>query len=44
MEKLSFVIPCYRSEKSISHVVEEIVHTVDGKIISLIFRHGGEKK
>ena len=29
MEKLSFVIPCYRSEKSIGKVVEEIIATVE---------------
>lgn len=29
MEKLSFVIPCYRSEKSIARVIEEIIETVE---------------
>lgn len=29
MKKVSFVIPCYRSEKTISGVVEEIVKTMD---------------
>lgn len=29
MEKLSFVIPCYRSEKSIGKVIEEIIATVE---------------
>ena len=28
--KLSFVIPCYGSEKTISHVVSDIVETVSG--------------
>ena len=28
MEKISFVIPCYRSEHTISAVVDEIVDTV----------------
>ena len=28
MEKISFVIPCYRSEKTIPIVVKEIVDTV----------------
>ena len=29
MKKLSFVIPCYRSEKSVGHVIEEIIETVE---------------
>lgn len=31
MDKLSFVIPCYGSEKTISHVIDGIVSTVKGK-------------
>ena len=30
MEKVSFVIPCYRSEKTITHVVNEIRDTMAG--------------
>lgn len=30
MEKVSFVIPCYRSEQTITHVVEEIRETMAG--------------
>ena len=30
-KKLSFVIPCYGSEKTISHVIDGIVSTVQGK-------------
>jgi len=30
MKKVSFVIPCYRSEKTIGHVVAEIEETLDG--------------
>lgn len=30
MEKISFIIPCYRSEKTIESVVNEINQTVDG--------------
>ncbi len=33
MEKISFVIPCYRSENTVGNVVDEIVDTVTG--------HGG---
>lgn len=29
--KLSFVIPCYRSANTVSHVVEEVLTTVNGK-------------
>ena len=31
MRKISFVIPCYRSEKTISKVVEEIIDTVKAR-------------
>ena len=31
MKKLSFVIPCYRSEKTIEIVVDEIIETVSGR-------------
>ncbi len=30
MEKISFIIPCYRSEKTITHVVDEIHTTLAG--------------
>lgn len=30
MEKVSFVIPCYRSEQTITHVVDEIRETMNG--------------
>lgn len=30
MEKISFVIPCYRSEKTLPHVVDEIRNTMTG--------------
>ena len=29
MEKISFVIPCYRSEKTIKKVVDEIVNLME---------------
>lgn len=31
MQKISFVIPCYNSEKTIEKVVEEIISTIDQK-------------
>ncbi|MCD7863949.1 MAG: glycosyltransferase family 2 protein [Lachnospiraceae bacterium] len=30
MKKISYVIPCYRSEHTLEKVVEEIIHTMDG--------------
>lgn len=30
MKKVSFIIPCYRSENTLGHVVEEIERTMDG--------------
>ncbi len=32
MKKVSFVIPCYRSEKTLPSVINEIVETVTGKL------------
>ena len=29
MEKLSFVIPCYRSQNSVGNVIDRIVKTVE---------------
>lgn len=36
MSKISFVIPCYRSEKTIGTVVEEIRKTMDGRDYEII--------
>ncbi len=30
MKKISYVIPCYRSEHTLEKVVDEIIHTMDG--------------
>ena len=31
MEKVSFVIPCYRSEKTVGHVVKEIMDIMENQ-------------
>ena len=32
MKKISFVIPCYRSERTVEHVVKEIADTLQGSL------------
>ena len=41
MNKVSFVVPCYRSEKTVGTVVEEIRKTMDGREYEIILVNDG---